>query len=143
MGDRLDLVLRNDLGELERLAAAVDDFAERNGLSPALAFALNLCLDELVTNTVSYGYGADGTDGRRSIRLRVECDEAEVRAELEDDAAAFDPFHEAPPPDLEGDIDERRVGGLGVFLVRQSMDRVAYRRAGDRNIVTLAKARTA
>lgn len=142
MGDRLDLILDNDLGELERLAAAIDAFAERNGLSPAIAFALNLCLDELVTNTVSHGYGGAG-GGRHTIRLRVECDETEVRAELEDDATAFDPFREAPPPDLDGDIDQRRVGGLGVFLVRRSMDRVAYRREGGRNIVTLAKARTA
>lgn len=140
MGDRLDLVLRNDLSELERLAEAVDAFAERHGLSPAIAFALNLCFDELITNTVSYGYG-DG--GSHAIRVRVECDSAEVRAEVEDDARAFDPFSEAPPPDLGTDIDERRVGGLGVFLVQQTMDRVAYRREGDRNLVLLAKTLTA
>ncbi len=136
MGDRFDLVLRNDLSELERLAEAVDGFAERNGLPPAIAFALNLCFDELITDTVSYGYGDDAP---HSIRVGVECDASEVRAEVEDDGLAFDPFTDAPPPDLSDDIDQRRVGGLGVFLVQQTMDRVAYHRQDDRNLVLMAK----
>ncbi|MBP2298738.1 ATP-binding protein [Azospirillum picis] len=136
MTNRLDMVLRNDLAELERLAAAVDEFIERNDLPPALGFSFNLCFDELITNTVSYGYH-DGTP--HEIRVRLEAAGNELRAELVDDGAAFDPFADAPPPDLTSDIDERRVGGLGVFLVKQTMDRTAYRREGDRNIVLLAK----
>ncbi|PWC37964.1 hypothetical protein TSO352_08455 [Azospirillum sp. TSO35-2] len=141
MGDstrrRLDLVLRNDLSELERLAVAVDDFIERNDLPPDLAFKFNLCFDELITNIVSYGYGDGGT---HEIRVRLEADGAELRAEVEDDADAFDPFAEAPAPDLTGDLDDRRIGGLGVFLVKKTMDRAAYRREGGRNLVLLAKA---
>ncbi|WP_431854351.1 ATP-binding protein [Azospirillum sp.] len=137
MGTRLEVVLDNDLAELERLAGAVDEFVAAAGLPPEVAFKLNLCFDELITNTVTYGY-SDG--GRHAIRVRLEVDGREVRAEVEDDADAFDPFTEAPPPDLGSDVDTRRVGGLGVYLVRRSMDRATYRRDGGRNLVHLALA---
>lgn len=134
--NRLEMVLRNDLSELERLAAAVEEFIERNDLPPTLAFKFNLCFDELITNTVSYGYGDAGP---HEIRVRMEADGTELRAEVEDDADAFDPFAEAPPPDLTSDVDDRRVGGLGVFLVQKTMDRASYRRDGDRNLILLSK----
>ncbi|ANC91165.1 ATP-binding protein [Azospirillum humicireducens] len=133
---RLDMVLRNDLSELGRLAEAVEDFIERNRLPPDLAFKFNLCFDELITNTVSYGYGDAAP---HEIRVRMETDGVELRAEVEDDATAFDPFADAPPPDLTSDVDDRRVGGLGVFLVKKTMDHASYRREGDRNLVRLAK----
>ncbi len=134
--NRLEMVLRNDLSELERLAAAVDEFIERNDLPPALAFKFNLCFDELITNTVSYGYGDAGP---HEILVRMEADGTELRAEVEDDADAFDPFAEAPPPDLTSDVGDRRVGGLGVFLVQKTMDHASYRREGDRNLILLSK----
>lgn len=134
--NRLEMVLRNDLSELERLAAAVDDFIERNDLPPDLSFKFNLCFDELITNTVSYGYGDAGP---HEIWVRMEADGTELRAEVEDDADAFDPFAEAPPPDLTSDVDDRRVGGLGVFLVQKTMDHASYRREGDRNLILLSK----
>lgn len=135
MGKRLEVVLTNDVAELNRLASAVDAFVERNGLPMEVAFRLNLCFDELITNTVSYGYPDGGT---HAIQVRLEAVGREIRAEVEDDGAAYDPFTEAPPPDLSADVEARRVGGLGVFLVKQSVDRATYRRAGDRNLVQLA-----
>jgi serine/threonine-protein kinase RsbW len=137
MGTRLEVVLDNDVAELERLADAVDGFAAAAGLPPEVAFKLNLCFDELITNTISYGY-PDG--GRHAIRVRLEADGREVRAEVEDDADAFDPFTEAPPPDLDSDVETRRVGGLGVFLVQRSVDHARYRREGGRNLVQLTLA---
>ncbi|MCG5239178.1 ATP-binding protein [Azospirillum doebereinerae] len=139
MGDRLELVLINDLSELERLATAIDDFVERNALPPELTFTLTLCLDELFTNSIRHGY-ADAS--RHLVHIRLESDETEVRAELEDDGIPFNPFADAPPPILSDDIEQRRPGGLGVFLVKESMDRVAYRREGGRNRIQLAKALT-
>ena len=139
MSDRLDLDLRADLSELARLAEAVEAFAERNGLPPDVAFKLNLCLDELFTNTVSYGYADAADAANRRIAVRLGCDSAAIQAEIEDDAAPFDPFATPPAPDLTSDIDARPVGGLGVFLVTQTMDHARYRRDGDRNHVLLTK----
>jgi anti-sigma regulatory factor (Ser/Thr protein kinase) len=134
--NHLEMILRGELSELERLAAAVEDFVARNGLPCDLAFRFNLCLDELVTNIVSHGYG----DARgNEIRVRMEIEGQELRAEIEDDAGIFNPFIDAPPPDLKGDLESRRVGGLGVFLVGRMMDRTSHRHEGGRNLIQIAK----
>ena len=95
---------------------------------------LNLSLDELITNTVSYGYrDADEHDIRVTLTER---DGALVTV-LEDDGIAFDPFTSAPAPDLEADVEERRIGGLGVYFVKTLMDDVAYERIDNCNRITL------
>ncbi|HVU38529.1 MAG TPA: ATP-binding protein [Opitutales bacterium] len=130
---------RNDLSELAKIAADIENFAEANGLDAAAAQTFNLCLDELFTNIVSYGYAGDGR--AHEISLDLEARPAEIVAVLRDDAKAFDPLTEAPAPDLDAPLEERRVGGLGVHFVKQLMTRVAYRRENGWNVLELARAR--
>lgn len=132
----LDVTLRNDLAELERLAALVEMWVDRNDLPPDLAFYLNLVLDELLTNTISYGYPAGGD---HEIAVALDLREGEVFVRLADDGLPFDPFTEAPEPDLESDVDDRPIGGLGVHFVNTFMDDRSYRRDGDRNVIELRK----
>lgn len=133
MSDRLDLELRADLGELTRLADAVEGFAARNRLPTDIAFKLTLCLDELITNSLTHG-GASGT-----IAVRLRCDGTSVQAEIEDNASPFDPFATPTVPDRASDLADRPVGGLGLFLVAQTMDQTEYQRVGPRNRVRLIK----
>jgi len=133
-------VYRNDSAELARLAADLETFAEQNQLGVEMAHAFNLCLDELFTNIVSYGYRDQGP---HEIILELIATPTEVSAVLRDDARAFDPLTEAPPPDLAAPIEERRIGGLGVHFVKQLMTRVSYRREGACNVLELVKARGA
>ena len=58
---------------------------------------------------------------------------------MEDDGIAFDPFTSAPEPDLDASVEERRIGGLGVYFVKTLMDEAAYERRGDRNRITLTQ----
>ncbi len=132
----LDVTIGNDLEELSRLAAIVDGFVEQNALPERIAFNLNLCLDELITNIVSYGYD---DDRRHDIAVRLSLEDGVLCCRITDDAKEYDPFVEAPEPDLELGVDDRPIGGLGVFLVKEFMDRTEYRRDGDRNIITLWK----
>jgi sigma-B regulation protein RsbU (phosphoserine phosphatase) len=134
--DRLDVTIRNDLEELGRLAELVDGFVEKNSLPERIAFNLNLCLDELITNIVSYGYD---DEGEHAIRVVVEHADGVLTCRIEDDAKEYDPFVEAPEPDLDSEVDDRPIGGLGVFLVKEFMDRTEYRRDGGRNVITLWK----
>lgn len=133
---RLDVTIVNDLEELGRLAGLVDDFVARNALPESVAFNLNLCLDELITNIVSYGYD---DDGRHDIHVAATLEDGVLVCTITDDAHEYDPFVEAPEPDLDLDVEDRPIGGLGVFLVKEFMDRTDYRRDGDRNVITLWK----
>lgn len=136
MTGSLDLRLANDLAEIPRLAETVEGFFEENGLPPKLAFSFNLALDELLTNVISYAF-EPGTAHEIAVRLTVA--DGEVRAELEDDGPAFDPLTEAGAPVLDGDIDDRPIGGLGIHFVKTMMDRVQYERRDGRNRLTLSK----
>ncbi len=131
---------RNDLTELARLASDLEAFAEQHQLDGEMAHVFNLCLDELFTNIVSYGFGDELP---HEIILEMTATPAEVCAVLRDDARAFNPLTEAPAPDLDAPIEDRRIGGLGVHFVKQLMTRVSYRREGACNVLELARARGA
>ncbi len=126
--------LAADLDELTRLAEVVEDFGEANDLPPGAVFKLNLCFDELVTNAISYGFDAI-EDASLSVVLAVE--DGSVVATIRDNGLPFDPFTEAPEADTTLRVEDRPIGGLGVLLVRESMDDFSYERRDGVNIVTL------
>lgn len=127
--------LKNDLSELSRLATELEAFGNAESLNPQTVQQINLALDELVTNTINYGYEQAG-QGRIEVEIDRKGDVVEIC--LNDNAKAFDPFS-AKEPDIDADIDDRPIGGLGVFLVRNLMDTCDYRREGNRNVVQLSK----
>lgn len=131
----LEISLANDLREIAGVAARIDGFCEDRSLPPQIAYAVNLAIDELLTNTIANGYGDDDPH-RVEIVLREEADALVVI--IVDDGVAFDPT-EAQTPDGSGLLDEPSIDGLGFLLVRQMMDSVEYRRLQGCNIVTLTK----
>ena len=131
----LELSLVNDLREIAGAADKIGAFCAEQGLAEEISFAVNLAVDELLTNTISYGYDDDG-EHRIDLSLRLEGGMLVV--EIADDGRAFDPL-QAREPNVAAPLEERAVGGLGIYLVRKLMDGVAYRREDDRNIVTLMK----
>jgi sigma-B regulation protein RsbU (phosphoserine phosphatase) len=131
----LRLVLRNRLSELSRLGEAIEQFAGRHGLPQQAVYAVNLALDELVTNIISYGY-ADAAE--HQIVLWLSFRNGQLRAEIEDDGKPFNPL-EAPKPDLSKPLDERPIGGLGIHLLTTMMDGVEYRRQEGKNRLILTK----
>ncbi|MEN3976817.1 ATP-binding protein [Emcibacter sp. SYSU 3D8] len=126
--------MANDMADLGRLPPEIEAFAERADLPADVAMHIDLVLDELLVNTISYGF-PDGRPGKITVRMRVEDDVVIV---IEDDGDAFDPLG-APPPDVESDLENRPVGGLGVHLVRTMMDSVDYQRIDGINRLTLTK----
>jgi sigma-B regulation protein RsbU (phosphoserine phosphatase) len=133
---RIRVPIANDLAELERLAGEVEAFVDEHGIESRIAFNLNLCLDELITNTVSYGYD---DDQHHEIVVTFTLDGSTLITEIVDDGKPYDPFTQAPEPDLDLGVDDRPIGGLGVFLVKEFMDRVEYHRQDDKNVVILWK----
>lgn len=117
------------------LAEALETWAEGLGLPTKTVFELNLILDELISNVIEHGYA-----GRDDGVIEVNADYAAdgVTLTVTDHAAPFD-LLELASPDLDSDLESRRVGGLGVHFVRQLADRVDYRRDGDCNVVCVHK----
>ncbi len=131
----MELVIQNDLREIETLTRFVEQFAEQHKLPPKLSFQINLALEELVTNIISYGYSDAGP---HKIRLVLHMADGRLTAEVEDDGCAFNPL-EAPPPDLDVPLEDRPVGGLGIHLVKNMFDSMDYRRENDKNWLILTK----
>lgn len=132
---RLSIDLEPELASaLPAMTEAVTRFGKANGLSEAQIHKLNLALDELATNTIEYGFAeAERTELR--VELLLEADEVVVR--FEDTGAAFNPFEEAPEPDVHATLADRQIGGLGVFLTKTLFPNPDYRRSDGFNRVTL------
>ncbi len=129
----LEISLANDLREIAGAAARIDRFCRGRALSAQTAYAVNLAIDELLTNTITNGYGDDDPH-RIEIVLREEADALAVI--IVDDGVPFDPT-QAPGLDLS--LEAEAFDGLGLMLVKQMMDTVEYRRLQGCNIVTLTK----
>ena len=127
------MTLRNHVSEIGRLVDRVEAFGVESGLPPDVTFRLTLALYEIVSNAIRHGF-ADGGDHSVSVSVRVA--DGMVTATVEDDGIPFDP-HDAPIPNLDAPMAEREPGGLGVHLVKATMDEVRYRRDGDRNVLTM------
>lgn len=133
----LSIRVANDLKELAVIAEQVDAFCGQREISPAVAYQVNLSLDELLTNTINYGY-EDGV--RHEIRIDLSIDGDRLVIRIEDDARQFDLTDSDPnKADTDSDLDERMPGGLGIFIVHQMMDTVSYRRENNKNVVLLGK----
>jgi serine/threonine-protein kinase RsbW len=92
-------------------------------------------MKETLTNIISYGY-RDNREHQVKVRLSVQL--AEVSVEIEDDGQPFNPL-EAPEPDITKPLEERKIGGLGIHLVRKLMDRLEYKGQGERSLLTIKK----
>ena len=131
----LEIPLVNDLREIAAVAAQIDEFCAAYNLEPHVAYAVNLSVEEILTNTISYGYDDDEP---HRIDIRVSMDGSLLAVEITDDSIAFDPSTVADP-DIEAALEDRPLGGLGLFLANQMMDSVEFRRGDGCNIVILTK----
>ena len=129
------LILHNDIQQIPQLAEFVETIAEEKNLDQALAMSLNLALEEAVTNVILYAY-PNGIDGLVDIEafIREDC----LEFILSDSGKPFDPTA-APDADITLGVDERSIGGLGIYLVRNIMDTVSYRYENGKNILTMIK----
>ena len=118
---------------LRALAAAVDDFCSTQAVADDVRHDLHVVLDEIVNNVERHA-----APRHPAIEVTLGADDTHVEVIIEDDGDPFD-LHDAPVPDISLPIEERRVGGLGIYLVRQLMDDVEYQRSGGRNRLRLRR----
>ena len=127
--------LKNDLSELETLCQHFNKFGQDTGLSEACLTDINICLDELFTNIVCYGF-KDKLEHLTLFLLQLSKDVLTVV--IEDEGVAFNPL-EKKDPEIPDDLKDVRIGGLGIHIVRKLMDELHYERKDSRNKLTLKK----
>jgi sigma-B regulation protein RsbU (phosphoserine phosphatase) len=129
------LILPNDIDTIPQLNEFIDAVAEEMALDMSLAMSLNLAIEEAVVNVMEYAY-PDGEKG--DVEIEVTVDEGWLTFIISDSGIAFDPTTKEDA-DTTLSAEERPIGGLGIFLVRQLMDTIEYQRTNDKNVLTLRK----
>jgi len=129
---QIDLLMRNNVKDLAALMAGASAFLESQSLPEAAVYKANLVLEEVLTNIVKYAF-EDASEHEISVLLAVNDEELTIR--FVDDGREFDPLA-VPAPVMKESIQEVTVGGLGVYLVRKSVNSIEYRREESKNILT-------
>jgi anti-sigma regulatory factor (Ser/Thr protein kinase) len=121
-----------DAQTISRLIEDVAAFLHSAGVDARAVHHVSLVLEELLTNIFYYG---EAFDQPASVAVTVEPDR--VAGEIRDWGKPFDP-RDAPPPDLDAPLQDRKVGGLGVHLVRHLAAALNYRRQDNQNWTTFS-----
>ena len=133
MSAKLSLRVENKIEELARISAAVEELAESEDWSPALAFRVNLVLEEFGINVINYAHEG----GVHDFEITLLSEPETLTIEITDDGIPFNPLEDNPEPDTSAPMDERPVGGLGLHLVRSMTEEMRYERQNSRNHSTL------
>ena len=117
---RKEICIRNKVSELEKVAQFIEEIGEELGLSMELQMNLNLVMEEMVTNVIFYAYPQDE---EADIELLAKSDGKELTFVLSDQGKEFDPTAKEDN-DLSDNPAERELGGMGIFIVKNIMNKV-------------------
>ncbi len=121
--------------KLNEVLAFMDAELEAVDCPMKTQIALDIAVEEIFVNIAHYAYGAEGAGG---AVLQFEISPEEAMITFIDEGTAYDPLAKEDP-DITLSAEERPIGGLGIFMVKKSMDDVTYRREDDKNILTIRK----
>jgi len=131
---RLSRTFPARLSAFEQVKSLIDEFGEAAGLSREDRHKLTLIVEELFTNTVTHGHHGDSD---APVQVTLEVTDAGVELIYEDSAPQYDPVAASRRTNIESTINERRVGGLGVFLTIGLTNAADYRFVEGRNRISL------
>ena len=124
--------------KIENLPAAIDfinNILEAHNCSKKDQNNINLAAEEIIANIVGHAYIQENNG---TFTIKIEVNDGNAIIIFEDYGVPFDPL-EKQPPDVHLPLEEREIGGLGIFLVKNLMDKVIYNRIDDKNVLTLVK----
>ena len=128
-------MIKNDIAEICKLAIFIEELSEELALAPELTFNLNLVLEEAVSNVILYAYGEEK---QKEITLLANMSDNNLIFVLTDSGQEFDPT-KVPDADVTLSAEEREIGGLGIFLIRQIMNTIEYQRIDGKNVLIMGK----
>jgi anti-sigma regulatory factor (Ser/Thr protein kinase) len=127
--------LKNNLSELNSLNRHLDILGSSIGLENDSVLRINICLDELFTNIVSYGFE---DDLEHIINFTVQAENNLLVIHIEDDGIAFNPL-EKIDPEFPANVESAKIGGLGILIIRRLIDNISYERKQGKNRLTMKK----
>ncbi len=127
--------LKSSLSELNTLCRHLEDCSDKLQLPPKCRSELNLGLDELFTNIISYGFQ---DDSEHQIKFTLAKDDETLVVEIEDDGIPFNPL-DAAKPEADQDLASINIGGLGIHLMKKMVDDIDYQRVEGKNKLILKK----
>ena len=127
--------LKNELSELKALNQYLNKWGGDIGLPPDSILRINICIDELFTNIVSYGF-EDNVE--HYVKFTLKGDNEFVIINIEDDGVPFNPL-EKIDPDFPENVESAKIGGLGILIIRKLMDNISYERRQGKNTLTMKK----
>ncbi len=133
MSRKMAIVLENKLEELSVLTQMLQVFLRPYQMPSATLYALELTLEEILVNIISYAYESDTS---HEIEFKVEVDENMIAMKFIDEGTPFNPLT-VKKADTQQPMMERGIGGLGISVVRKMRDMMEYQRKNDKNILRI------
>lgn len=131
------------MDELPRIFQWTEEIATKATLPDWTRYALLLCIEEAVSNVIRYGYPDDHRDSSKDqVHLTLDWDADAATLTIEDQGVPFDP-RELAAPTLPKTVEEAKIGGLGIHLMRRYAEKMDYQRDGEANRLTLRIRRSA
>jgi anti-sigma regulatory factor (Ser/Thr protein kinase) len=130
------LILPAIMENLDPMLDFVEKSAHAAGFEKAFLNKIRLVCEEALVNIINYAY--PNSKGEVKIQCGVDTDRATFVIQITDSGLAFNPF-ERPDPDITLSVQDREIGGLGIFMIRQIMDQFSYKRDNDHNVMLLEK----
>jgi serine/threonine-protein kinase RsbW len=128
------LILKAEITEIPRVSAALENVMHVHSFSKDEILDTQLAVEEGITNIIMHGYKGHAGE----IRITCQATRGIIEIQIEDTAPRFNPLS-VPDPDFTTDVQDRCMGGLGIFLIRRVMDDVIYRNDQGKNILILIK----
>lgn len=131
----LEVRLLNRPEEKRRLQAELVEYATAHRWSKPITLETELLLEEWITDIMSYAFE---DKAEHTILVSIVSHSKHIEIETSDEGRAFNPLT-LPPPDLTSPLEERQIGGVGIYMMRRLADEIRYTRQGTRNILKIRK----
>lgn len=130
------VIYKNKVSEVKKLGDDIEQFGKDEHLTESILYDLHLCVEEAITNIIRYGF----VDQKfHPIELTVERYADKIVAIIQDEGIPFNPLEHIKKPILTTSLEEKPIGGLGIYFLKEKMDALEYMRHEKYNILKMTK----
>ncbi len=139
MGKKL-ITLEAKVEKLAEITGIMDEMLEEADCDMKTQLTLDMALEEMFVNVAHYAYlESELPEEKQTMDVEFEVENGKITITITDSGKPFDPLKK-PDPDITLSAEERQIGGLGIYMVKQSMDNVSYEYKDGKNIFMMDKA---